>query len=654
MGKALAAIAVAIAVPMAHSAPPYETTTTGTFDSGVECGVANFTRTITVTDSFILSDLDVGFLASHSWRGDMRVDLSHGGTSVRIISSDTGHSPDNYNVQLDDGAATLIRNAPHNTNDGLIAPPYENAVRPNNALSAFNGQNANGTWTLTMCDDYPGADDGTFLRANLYFANPADADLSLGITHLPGAPAQGTNVTFTQTVFNSGPVGATGVISKMYLPTGFTFVSATGGATHSGGVITSSPASIANGGSASFTVTANMSFTGSYAMTGEVTASGQGDGDSTVNNGVIGEDDDATDIVNPSVTPPPSLTCAAPIVHDWDSETWVGGSLVNSYTTSGETLTWTLTGDTGALQANPNGCALPALENYDSGGLSPLQDSLLLLTNYASQSDAITVTVDVGVAGTGVSEAQFALFDVDYGANQFHDRITIEGYLSGVAVAPVLSRSVANSVSGSVALGTIAAGNATADGTVTVTFQSPIDQFVITYGSGTNAPTNPGGQAISIHDVSTCERTQPILAASKITEIWDPSATGLYAVPGNDVVYTIDVTNTGDGPADSGSIELIDAMPSEIEFYNGDIDDGGPESNPVAFSETGTGLTFTYATDVAYSNAGVKPANFAACSYSPAAGYDPNVTFICIKPQGAMAAGGPDPTFQIQFRARIK
>ncbi|MEE9346716.1 MAG: DUF11 domain-containing protein, partial [Robiginitomaculum sp.] len=616
---------------------------------------ANFTRTINVPDSFIIADLDVGFLASHSWRGDMRVDLSHGGTSVRIINPDTNHAADNYNVSLNDAAGTSIRTAPHDTNDGLVAPPYENDVTPDNALSAFNGQNANGTWTLTMCDDYPSADNGTFLRANLYFANPADADLSLAITHLPATPAQGTNVTFTQTVSNGGPSAATGVVSVFNLPSGFTFVSATGGATHSAGVVTAPATALANGATTSFTVTANMSFTGSYAATGEVTASGQSDGDSTVNNGIIGEDDDATDTVNPSVTPPPSLTCAAPIVHDWDAQTWTGGTLTNSYTTSAETLTWTVTGDTAALQANPAGGALPALSTYDGGGLTPLENSLLLLTDFGSQSDAVIVTVDIGVPGTGVNEAQFALFDVDFGANQFHDRITIDGYLSGVVVTPVLSRNVSNSVSGSVALGTAAAGNATADGTVTVTFQSPVDQFIITYGSGTNTLVNPGQQAISIHDVSTCERLQPILAASKTTAIWDPSAAGLYAVPGNDVIYTFAISNSGNGATDTDSLEIIDIMPSEIEFYNGDIDDGGPQTDPVSFSQTDSpSLTFNYASDVAYSNAAVKPANFAACTYSPAAGYDGNVTYICFNPKGTFAAGPPDPQFELKFRARIK
>ncbi|HFB55529.1 MAG TPA: hypothetical protein ENJ46_06350, partial [Hellea balneolensis] len=131
-------------------------------------------------------------------------------------------------------------------------------------------------------------------------------------------------------------------------------------------------------------------------------------------------------------------------------------------------------------------------------------------------------------------------------------------------------------------------------------------------------------------------------------------AQGLYALPGNDVVYSIVFTNSGDGPADNNSLEIIDRMPPEIEFYNGDIDDAGPFTDPVVGIDSGSGLTLTYATDVRFSNAGLAPANFAACGYTPVAGYDPNVTFICFNPKGAMAAGTPDPSFEVRFRARIK
>ena len=78
------------------------------------------------------------------------------------------------------------------------------------------------------------------------------------------------------------------------------------------------------------------------------------------------------------------------------------------------------------------------------------------------------------------------------------------------------------------------------------------------------------------------------------------------------------------------------------------------KTNPVTGTDSGSGLTFNYATDVRYSNAAVKPTNFAACGYTPSAGYDPAITFICLNPQAAMAAGDPDPSYQFKFRARIK
>ena len=145
------------------------------------------------------------------------------------------------------------------------------------------------------------------------------------------------------------------------------------------------------------------------------------------------------------------------------------------------------------------------------------------------------------------------------------------------------------------------------------------------------------------------------LTGSKSVSVWDPGGSGLYAVPGNDVVYSITGTNTGVGATDSNSIVLIDPIPDDLEFYNDDIDDGGPETNPVSFSQTsGAGLSFNYAADVAYSNAVSAPTNFSACSYNPASGYDPNVTFICINPKGALAGGVPNPSFTVSFRGRIQ
>ena len=143
------------------------------------------------------------------------------------------------------------------------------------------------------------------------------------------------------------------------------------------------------------------------------------------------------------------------------------------------------------------------------------------------------------------------------------------------------------------------------------------------------------------------------LSASKSVKMYDPLSLGLYSIPGNDVIYTIVIENTGASAVDAGTLVLMDAMPGEIEFYNADIDDAaGPETNPVAFVDGGSGLTFMYNSDVAFADTATKPANFAGCDYTPTPmSYDSAVNFICFNPKGPMAAAS---TWSVKFRARIK
>lgn len=143
----------------------------------------------------------------------------------------------------------------------------------------------------------------------------------------------------------------------------------------------------------------------------------------------------------------------------------------------------------------------------------------------------------------------------------------------------------------------------------------------------------------------------PELNASKTVANYDPAG---YAVPGADVLYSITATNSGLGTVDADTMFFVDTIPAELVFYNGDIDDGGPEIFPVAFNETGSGLSFTYATDVAYSNAAAAPASMAACTYVPSAGYDANIRHICVNPKGEFLAGSPDPTMSISFRMQVQ
>ena len=145
----------------------------------------------------------------------------------------------------------------------------------------------------------------------------------------------------------------------------------------------------------------------------------------------------------------------------------------------------------------------------------------------------------------------------------------------------------------------------------------------------------------------------PILSLTKTSVVYDPGNVGLFATPDNDVLYIVTLTNAGAGPAYADSIFLVDSLPVELAFYNGDVDGPGPATDPVYFTQNSAGLTFSPVTDLKYSNQIAQPANMAACNYTPLAGYDPNIRHICINPKGAMLSGNPSPTFSAEFRARI-
>jgi Subtilase family/Proprotein convertase P-domain len=86
----------------------------------------------------------------HSWVGDLVITLtSPQGTTVTLMNQPGGplNSGNNFcNTLLDDGATALIQAIT------IAGNPYTGSFRPASPLAAFNGQNGNGTWTLTVSD----------------------------------------------------------------------------------------------------------------------------------------------------------------------------------------------------------------------------------------------------------------------------------------------------------------------------------------------------------------------------------------------------------------------------------------------------------------------------------------------------------------------
>ncbi|HJQ34764.1 MAG TPA: hypothetical protein VJ866_21625 [Pyrinomonadaceae bacterium] len=132
----------------------------------------------------------------------------------------------------------------------------------------------------------------------------SSSDLSLTKTVNNPNPVQGQNVTFTVTLANAGPTGATNVAVADALPAGLTFVSATPSAgSYASGTGVWSVASLASGANATLQIVALVANTGTITNTAQVTASDQPDPDSTPNNNNAAEDDQASASVGAAAPP---------------------------------------------------------------------------------------------------------------------------------------------------------------------------------------------------------------------------------------------------------------------------------------------------------------------------------------------------------------
>jgi uncharacterized repeat protein (TIGR01451 family) len=179
-------------------------------------------------------------------------------------------------------------------------------------------------------------------------------------------------------------------------------------------------------------------------------------------------------------------------------------------------------------------------------------------------------------------------------------------------------------------------------------------------GSTTTLPTTvPGTITPQLGDVITCTLTNTrkpanaTLTVAKVSSVISDPVNGAVnpkAIPGAVVRYFITVTNTGTLAVDASSIVITDPLPSTVTYNGGStvtFTNGTPSSGIT---------TFNAATDVRFSNLAATPSGFAACTYTPSAGYDPAVKHVCIRPTGTMAGAtaAGQPNFTVSFLTQIK
>jgi subtilisin-like proprotein convertase family protein len=120
-----------------------------------------------ITDIGLVADVNVKIRLNHTFDGDLAISLiSPDGTTVPL-STRRGSSGDDFGIGANDcsGTPTIFDDAAIPLISGGSAP-FSGSFKPESPLSAFNGQNTNGTWILRI-EDLGEGDSGTLGCATL-------------------------------------------------------------------------------------------------------------------------------------------------------------------------------------------------------------------------------------------------------------------------------------------------------------------------------------------------------------------------------------------------------------------------------------------------------------------------------------------------------
>jgi subtilisin-like proprotein convertase family protein len=145
------------------------------------CGVqAIATIVVPAGSAFTITGVDAAFNIPHTWQGDVRVTLKHVDTGTSVLMVDQpgagNFSNDNFGASTADaGLFRAIASAA-----GIYNLPFQPAGidnvrgqwKPENVLSAFNGQSSAGTWQLIAEDCFSG-DTGAINAFKLSLAGAA-------------------------------------------------------------------------------------------------------------------------------------------------------------------------------------------------------------------------------------------------------------------------------------------------------------------------------------------------------------------------------------------------------------------------------------------------------------------------------------------------
>jgi subtilisin-like proprotein convertase family protein len=155
---------VPVALPIGKAGSPQSFASTDVPKSIPDANLVGVSSTVKVTGGGTVDNIDVtiGSL-THTFDGDLTIDLtSPQGTTVRLFNRNGGSGDNLIDTVFSDSAATAI---------AAGAAPFTGSFIPSAPLSAFKGEKAKGTWTLTVIDNVA-SDVGTLNSWSLAITNP--------------------------------------------------------------------------------------------------------------------------------------------------------------------------------------------------------------------------------------------------------------------------------------------------------------------------------------------------------------------------------------------------------------------------------------------------------------------------------------------------
>ena len=334
---------------------------------------------------------------THTYPDDFDILLVGPAGQNLLLMSDAGGSSGVNGITLtfDDSAASSLPDSSQLTSGTFKPTNYgfgDTFTNPapvgpyGSTLSAFNGTNPNGTWSLYVYDDTVN-DSGrlaggwrlSLTLTNLTPPSPGtDADLAATVTDSPDPIVIGNAVTYSGLVFNRGPATASGVTVTNLLPAGVTFVSANcsqGTCTQAAGIVTCNLGSISAGTSARVAFTVNAPTAG--LLTNAMSVAGNETDLQPANNSAV-----AMTTVNPPV---PALSISDISVNEGNVGTTSAVFTVSLLPASAQTVS--------VDYSTADGTALAASDYFAASG------TLVFAPGVTNQTISVLINGDVNIEG---------------------------------------------------------------------------------------------------------------------------------------------------------------------------------------------------------------------------------------------------------------